>query len=38
MPDVGDEENEKMENIYQDVVESGLSIGTLKSKINKFDF
>ena len=28
------EENEKMENIYQDVVECGLSIGTLKSKIN----
>lgn len=28
------EENEKMENIYQDVVESGLSIGKLKSKIN----
>lgn len=31
------EENEKMENIYQDVVESGLSIGTLKSKINTKD-
>ena len=31
------EENEKMGNIYQDVVESGLSIGTLKSKINTKD-
>ena len=31
------EENEKMENIYQDVVECGLSIGTLKSKINTKD-
>ena len=27
------EENEKMENIYQDVVESGLEIGKIKTKI-----
>ena len=31
------EENEKLENIYQDVVECGLSIRTLKSKINTKD-
>ena len=32
--DVMIENNEQMENIYQDVVNSGLSIGKLKSKIN----
>lgn len=31
------EENEKMENIYQDVVESGLEIGKMKTKINTKD-
>ena len=31
------EENEKMENIYQDVVESGLEIGKIKTKINTKD-
>ena len=29
-----EENNEKIENIYQDVVDNGLSIGKLKSKIN----
>ena len=28
------ENNEQMDNIYQDVVNSGLSIGKLKSKVN----
>lgn len=31
------ENNEQMDNIYQDVVNSGLSIGKLKSKINTKD-
>lgn len=32
--DIIEENNEPIENIYQDIVNSGLSIGTLKSKIN----
>ena len=32
--EIVEENNEQMENIYQDVVDSGLSIGKLKSEIN----
>lgn len=32
--DIIEENNEPMENIYQDIVNSGLSIGTLKTKVN----
>lgn len=32
--DIIEENNEQIENIYQDVVDSGLSIGKLKSQIN----
>lgn len=32
--EIVEENNEKIENIYQDVIDSGLSIGKLKSQIN----
>lgn len=32
--EIVEENNEKVENIYQDVIDSGLSIGKLKSQIN----
>ena len=32
--EIVEENNEQIENIYQDIVDSGLSIGKLKSKIN----
>ncbi len=35
--DVIEENNEQIENIYQDIVDSGLSIGKLKSQVNTKD-